>query len=296
MLSPLVSVIIPVYNAKKYIEQTIRSVLNQTFQDFEIIVLNDGSTDNSGDIIQQMQKEDSRIIYIPKNNSGVSDTRNIGISKAGGQWLAFLDADDLWKPYNLEKKINAIRQSGRQWGFSNLEYIDENNNLLLQTHDDLKTEDILNRLLLWEGNDIIPGPCSNILVAKKLFEDGVKFDIRLSSPADRDICIQLAAKAEPFFVNEKLWQYRLHTQSMTSTNMKVANEVVYFIDKIKKSDLFSERKIKRRSISNLYLMLSGICYRFTGHRAGAIKYFLKSFIWSPGNVWQKKIKSKFGFK
>jgi hypothetical protein len=83
---------------------------------------------------------------------------------------------------------------------------------------------------------------------------------------------------------------------MTSTNMKVSKEVVYFIDKIKKSNLFSGEKIKKRSISNLYLMLSGICYRLTGQKTGAIKYFLKSFIWSPGNVWNKKIKSKLGFK
>lgn len=296
MSSPLVSVIIPVYNAERYIEATIRSVFNQTMPDLEIIVLNDGSTDSSGEIIQRLQKEDKRIIYIPKANSGVSDTRNIGISKASGRWLAFLDADDLWKPANLEKKINAVQQSGRQWVFSNLEYIDENNNLLSQATGELTSANILNRLLLWEGGDIVPGPCSNILVAKKMFDEGVKFDIHLSSPADRDICIQLAAKEEPFYLNEKLWQYRLHTHSMTSTNKKVAGEVVYFIDKVKNSGLFSEKKIKRESVSNLYLMLSGICYKFTGHKAGAIKYFLKSFIWSPGNVWKKKIKPKLGFK
>ncbi len=295
MQLPVVSVIIPVYNAERYIEQTIRSVLHQTWQDLEIIVLNDGSKDSSGEIILRLQKEDERIVYIPKENSGVSDTRNIGISKAGGKYLAFLDADDLWKPGNLEKKINALDQSGRQWVFSNLEYIDEDNNILPQTTDNLKTDDILNRLLLWEGNDIIPGPCSNILVEKKLFDTGVKFDIHLSSPADRDICIQLAAKAEPVYLNEKLWQYRLHTQSMTSTNMKVAKEVVYFIDKVKRSNLFSDKKIKKRSISNLYLMLSGICYRFTGHKPQAVKYFFKSFIWSPGNVWKKKIKTRLGF-
>ena len=86
-------------------------------------------------------------------------------------------------------------------------------------------------------------------MAKELFDNGVKFDIRLSSPADRDICIQLAAKAEPVFINEKLWQYRLHSHSMTSTNLKVAEEVIYFIDKVKKANLFTDNRIRKKSIS-----------------------------------------------
>src|ERR1700752_3531385 len=110
MPAPLVSVIIPVYNGEKYIEQTIRSVLDQTLQDFEIIILNDGSTDSSAEIIKRLQEEDNRIIYIPKPNTGVSDTRNIGISKASGKYLAFLDADDVWTPVNLEKKIIALKE------------------------------------------------------------------------------------------------------------------------------------------------------------------------------------------
>ena len=103
MSNPLVSVIIPVYNAENFIEQTIQSVLNQTIQDFEIIVLNDGSKDNSGAVIQALQKKDNRIIYISKSNSGVSDTRNMGVENAKGKYLAFLDADDIWKQDNLEK-------------------------------------------------------------------------------------------------------------------------------------------------------------------------------------------------
>ena len=288
-MTPLVSVIIPVYNAERYIESTIRSVLNQTLQDFEIIVLNDGSKDSSGAVIQQLQQEDKRIIYIPKSNSGVSDTRNIGISKASGKYFAFLDADDLWKPDNLEKKLNSLKQSGKQWVFSSLEYIDENNKLLPSALSKFKPYDILDNLLLWEG-DVIPGPCSNIVVARELFGDDVKFDTHLSSPADRDICIQLAAKADPLFVDEKLWQYRLHSQSMTNVNMKVADEVIFFIDKVKKKNLFSGNKVRKKSLSNLYLMLAGICYSFTGHKLQGIKYLVRSFLYSPGNVWEKKIK------
>ncbi len=129
MSNPLVSVIIPVYNAENFIEQTIQSVLNQTIQDFEIIVSNDGSKDNSGAVIQALQKKDNRIIYISKSNSGVSDTRNMGVENAKGKYLAFLDADDIWKQDNLEKRLAVVKATNKIWIFSDHESIDESKNL-----------------------------------------------------------------------------------------------------------------------------------------------------------------------
>src|SRR4029079_12350151 len=149
-------VIIPVYNAENYIEQTIRSVLQQTIADIELIVMNDGSTDGSEKIIVALQQTDKRILYQYKANSGVSDTRNKAIEIARGKYLAFLDADDVWKPGNLEKKIEALTVSGKKWVFSNLEFIDENNKLLDIPLRNFKPYDIVNNLLLWEG-DVVPG-------------------------------------------------------------------------------------------------------------------------------------------
>lgn len=292
MASPLVSVIIPVYNAEKYIEQTICSVLNQTFRDFEIIVLNDGSKDSSGEIIQRLQQEDKRITYIPKANSGVSDTRNTGISKASGKYLAFLDADDIWNTDNLEKKIRALKETGGSWVFSDHEFIDENGKLLTTPDRALREDDILNRLLLWEKGDVVPGPCSNIVAEKKLFEEGVKFDVHLSSPADRDISIQLAARSQPVIVHERLWKYRLHAQSMSSQNMKVAQEIIVFISKMKQSNLFTSKRLKRKSLSNLYYMVAGYYYT-NGYRVRGFRYFLRSFLFSPSNAWNKKIRKIF---
>jgi glycosyltransferase involved in cell wall biosynthesis len=288
MSSPLVSVIIPVYNAERYIEKTIRSVFNQTLQDFEIIVLNDGSTDSSGDIIQRLQKEDKRITYIPKGNSGVSDTRNIGISKASGKYVAFLDADDLWKPENLEEKIRALEQSGKRWVFSDLENIFEEDNILHLERRDFKPYDIIDNLLLWEA-EVVPGPCSNIVVEKKLLDEGIQFDTRLSSPADRDICLQLAAKAEPYFLDKKLWLYRQHGQSMTNTNYKAIDETVWLFKKADQRKWFSSRKIRRKALSNVNLMLAGISYFFPSQRKRVPGFLLKAFWYSPINVIQKKV-------
>ena len=94
----LISVIVPVYNAEKYLQKCLDSILEQTYQNLEIIIINDGSTDNSGQICQEYEKKDARIIYIEKENSGVSDTRNTGLDRMTGTYVTFVDSDDWLEP------------------------------------------------------------------------------------------------------------------------------------------------------------------------------------------------------
>ena len=95
MDNPKVSIIIPVYNKEKYIRKTLDSVINQTFQDFELIIVNDGSTDKSRKIIGEYQKKDFRIKIIDISNGGVSNARNVGLANAQSEWIQFLDGDDI---------------------------------------------------------------------------------------------------------------------------------------------------------------------------------------------------------
>lgn len=94
MVSPKISIIVPVYNAEKYLHRCIDSILTQTFSDFELLLIDDGSTDNSGAICDEYAKTDSRIKVFHKENGGVSSARNLGLAKAHGEWIAFVDADD----------------------------------------------------------------------------------------------------------------------------------------------------------------------------------------------------------
>lgn len=103
----MISVIVPVYNAGKFIEETIKSILNQSYRNFEIILINDGSKDQSGEICKEYQKKDSRIRYFEKQNTGVSDTRNFGILHANGEFLVFVDADDTLPSNALQTYINT---------------------------------------------------------------------------------------------------------------------------------------------------------------------------------------------
>ena len=97
-----ISVIIPLYNKESAIENTVSSVLKQTYKNFELIISDDGSTDNSSSIIKRMALDDKRIKYFYKSNGGVSSARNYGLSKAVGDWVVFIDADDEMLPNNLE--------------------------------------------------------------------------------------------------------------------------------------------------------------------------------------------------
>lgn len=105
----LISIIIPVYNKGDYVKKTINSVLNQTYQNFEIIIVNDGSTDHSELQILECQKQDSRIKYIKQENEGVAISRNVAINHASGKYISFLDADDYYDSRFLEKMLVKIK-------------------------------------------------------------------------------------------------------------------------------------------------------------------------------------------
>ena len=111
MESIKISIIIPVYNAELYLSESLNSVANQSYRNWELIAINDGSTDKSLDILNQEHKKDSRIKIISISNSGVSHARNVGLSAANGDYILFLDADDLLMPKSLQTLLGARKRS-----------------------------------------------------------------------------------------------------------------------------------------------------------------------------------------
>ena len=114
--SPLVSVVIPAYNAQAYIERTISSVLAQTYENLEVLVIDDGSKDSTAEIVADIARKDRRVILIQKTNGGVAAARNLGIEKSSGEFIAPIDADDIWYPQNIEKQVQAMLQGGDSVG------------------------------------------------------------------------------------------------------------------------------------------------------------------------------------
>ncbi len=109
---PLVSVVIPAYNAERFLPSTLESALAQTYPNFEVIVVDDGSVDETANIVEYFSRKDSRISLIKKENGGVSSARNLGIRKASGQYVAFLDADDIWSCNKIAEQIAALHDDG----------------------------------------------------------------------------------------------------------------------------------------------------------------------------------------
>jgi len=127
----LVSIITPSYNSEKFISQTIESVLSQTYKNWEMIIVDDCSTDKSREIIEEYTRKDNRIKLIKLDkNRGPAIARNRAIEEAKGRYIAFLDADDLWLPNKLEKQINFMKENNLEFTYSGYMLIDEENNVL----------------------------------------------------------------------------------------------------------------------------------------------------------------------
>ena len=121
----LVSIIIPVYNSSKYLEETIKSIGKQTYNNYEAIFIDDGSCDNSVEIIEKYKAQNSKIRLIKIEHKGVSEARNIGIREAKGRFLTFLDSDDIWLENKLERQINYIKENDYAFVYCNFKYISD---------------------------------------------------------------------------------------------------------------------------------------------------------------------------
>lgn len=125
MSKNLVSIILPVFNGEKYIESAVRSILNQTHENIELIVINDGSTDATLDICSRLSTIDKRIVLISRDNQGLVKSLNEGISKAKGDYIARMDADDVSLPSRIEKQLKVITEDGVEFCFTSVDLIDE---------------------------------------------------------------------------------------------------------------------------------------------------------------------------
>jgi glycosyltransferase involved in cell wall biosynthesis len=125
MKEGLVSIITPIYNGEKYIAETIESVLNQTYTNWEMLITDDGSTDKSADIIREYQRKDARILFFQQKNAGSASARNNGIHYAKGQYITLLDADDVFEPNCLKHQIAFIKEKNAVLAFASCRRINE---------------------------------------------------------------------------------------------------------------------------------------------------------------------------
>jgi glycosyltransferase involved in cell wall biosynthesis len=254
--NPTVSVIIPTYNRAHLIGRAIQSVLNQTYRDFELIIVDDGSTDNTEEVVGSFK--DSRIKYIHhKENKGGTAARNTGINDANGEYIAFLDSDDEWLPEKLEKQINCFAKCSDSVGAVYcLHYTKDDSLGYMQqaSLSKLKRGNVYNFLL----NGWCPSSTSLFMLSARVFEKSGMFDDNLPSFQDYDLWVRVARHYEFEFVDEPLVVKHQHLGSQVAKDFTPRmNGLELFLDKwgdvIKKEageQAFND--IRRKHLSAIY--------------------------------------------
>ncbi|MBD2449484.1 glycosyltransferase family 2 protein [Nostoc sp. FACHB-152] len=209
---PKISVIIPAYNAECTIGETIQSVQQQTFQDFELIIIDDGSKDKTLEIIQSIN--DKRLKIFAYENGGVAEARNRGISHANAEYIAFLDADDLWTPDKLELQLVALQKNPEVGvAYSWTSYFSDSPKKVLYPGKSVHfSGDVYAQLLV--NNFLASG--SNPLICRKVIESVGKFDPTCTPCEDWDFYLRLAARSSFVVVPKHQILYRQSSNSGSS--------------------------------------------------------------------------------
>lgn len=281
-MTNLVSIVLPCYNAEKFIEETIQSVIQQTYTNWELLVISDGSTDNSIQLVRNLMQHEKRISLFEKKNSGVADTRNFGIGLCKGNFIAFLDADDTWKPTNIEEKINLLLQENIDFVYSDMELIDEQSNSL-QTIISGTDKGELTNYLLWDKT-VIPGPCSNIILNKNCLANGLRFDSKFSTAADQDFCFTLCKEYNGKRIPKALWNYRQIGNSMSRNISVMEKDHIAVYKKAAQKDYFQSFWFKQKCFSNLYLILAGSWWKNGNNKLRGFYFILLSIANYPPQI------------
>lgn len=220
-----VSVILPVYNSEKYINKTVDSILQQTYKKFELIIINDGSTDDSGIICEKLKDKDKRIKYISKENSGVSDTRNLALSYATGDYVTFIDSDDLYENDFLKIMVANIENYKADIVICAYKSFNtkEIKNMIKRDILTDKKEEIIESL----QPTLLFNQIWNKIYKKKILKDNkIIFDKELSIAEDLKFNIEyLKCCNKIFYVNKCLYKYRISRDGLGFKFRTDANQV-----------------------------------------------------------------------
>jgi glycosyltransferase involved in cell wall biosynthesis len=280
MESPLISVIIPAYNAQAFIGEAIASVLGQTLHDLEVIVVNDGSTDDTAAQVRSVG--DARVRLIEKANGGVCSARNAGLEKARGAYMAFLDADDAMEPTAMQEKLDALRSTGADWVYGDLIRCDAD---LRPTGvvDAGTDKDVAETVLL--GREVaVPTPCSNVLAHRRCFDGGIRLDTSMSTSADQDLAVQLARKYRGVHVHRALHRYRSVANSMSKSIALYEKDHLTLFAKADREGWFRDRAFRDRCYANMYYAFAGSWWKLGGDRRRALYYMAKALRMRPAVV------------
>lgn len=273
-----VSVVIPAYNKANLTVKTVKSVLNQTYANIEIIVVDDGSTDDTKDKLQLFK---DRIIYIYKKNGGACSARNVGIKQATGEYVALIDCDDIFYPEKISKSVECLEKESDCGFVYTGAYFIKGDDSIISEHKKYNPHFsgwIATKLIL--RNFICN---STVVVRKSCFKEVGLFDEKIFIPADWDMWLRLSEKYKAAYIDEDLTGYRL-TNGFTALNMeKAIEEKCYALDKAFTRSNYFSKKFKKKCLSNAYYSY-GISYAVVGNFKKSREFLYKSVVNNPYNL------------
>lgn len=261
---PTISVIVPAYNAQNTILETIASVRSQTFTDFELIVVDDGSSDRTLQLLQTIA--DPRLKVVSSENSGVSVARNRGISLATGKYIAFIDADDLWTPDKLELQLAALQQHPTaRVAYSWTCFMDRHGKFVHADNPTYFEGNVQAELL--KTNFLLSG--SNPLIRREALASVGNFDPTLTHAEEWDLYLRLAANYDFVVVPKTQILYRQTAGSASAKIEVMEQDALKVIERAFQSAPAQLQPLKNQSLANLYRYLAKLYLTKTPNAAAA---------------------------
>lgn len=255
MINPLVSIIIPVYNGEQTIERCLASIRNQTYKNFEVLMINDGSKDHSLQVLNKFEKNDERFHVINKINTGVSDTRNIGITKARGEYLQFVDSDDWVVKDALETLVNAASNKDCELVITDFYRVVGHK---IYTKGHIPAESIINRKIFAEYMMKAPANFYYGVMWNKFYRKDIIQKNNIRCNRDLNWCEDFLFNMEYLqyiknvnVIRKPIYYYVKTKGSLVSTQINLKQSVRtkrilfdYYKDLYKSMDLYNENKLK----------------------------------------------------
>ena len=239
-MAPLVSVIIPSYNGAQYLEQAVNSVIRQTHEKLECIIVDDGSTDRTHQLCQNLIKKDSRLKYVYQSNRGPASARNRGIKESKGDWIQLLDADDWLNENKIRFQLEYFRKAADcacedivLYSDYHVITVDLHQNILkeeTQIFGNLSEKQLLERVLTWSFKDDCPLHCNNMLFKRSVFDKEL-FDETSTAFTDLELWTRLLTHEIKFIYTPVIGMYfRRHPTSRTKNNKYVEEAYVGYLE------------------------------------------------------------------
>jgi len=261
-----ISIITASYNYEKYIKETIESVLNQTYSDWELIIVDDGSSDNSLEVIKSFVNKDNRIkLFAHENNQnkGLKETILLGIKKSESEWIAFLESDDLWREDYLEKKVEIIKQyPGVALVFNDIEMFGDETRIKFlkkpfeKNHKYLTTKTYPRNMFkdLRDSNRILTFSC---LLANKEILMNTDFNTPVDKLLDWWLYIHMAYDNEFYYIPEKLTKWRIHCDSYINNR----NTRFYAVNAAAYIDIYKKTKPNKKLMLLIILLITILIFK-----------------------------------